>query len=296
VLERASPLIPVLLMCIGSSLIGFSAVFVRLSDLGPLTTGFYRMLFALPLLVVWMRWEKKEKTSQPMIFPNDIVGLLVAGVFFSLDLALWNWSVDYTTIVNSTLLNNTAAFYVPLVMWLLFKEQQSVRVLAAATIGFIGCSLLVGESFSISLQSLLGDIVALLSGLMVACYLISLKQIRDRFLTGFLMFWTGACAAVFLAFFAYIFGESFWPLTVLDFVSILGQAVLVHALGQGLIAYSLGKIPATYAAIILFLAPVTAAVLGWIIYAESLSMLKVVGMVLVMASIMAARQQKIEEE
>jgi len=292
-LKNSPTLASILLMCLGSILIGSSAIFVRLSDLGPLTTGFYRMLFALPLLVVWMRWEKEEQTqpSHNRLFLSDFWGLVIAGAFFAIDLALWNWSIDHTTIVNSTLLNNTAAFYVPLIMWLVFKEKPSPRILIAAAIGFLGCSFLVGESFSISLKNLLGDMVALLSGLMVALYLISLKHIRDRVLTGFLMFWTGGCATLFLGFFSYLAGEGFWPLTLKDFVSIFGQAVLVHALGQGLIAYSLGKIPAAYAAIILFLAPVTGALLGWMLYAESLSMAKLFGMALVMVSIVAVRKK-----
>ncbi len=291
--KTSSTLTSVMLMCLGSALIGSSAVFVRLSDLGPLTTGFYRMLFALPLLMVWMRWEKKEHSHSPpnRIFLSDVWGLIIAGIFFAVDLALWNWSIDYTTIVNSTLLNNTAALYVPLLVWLLFKEKPSRRIIIAAFIGFLGCAFLVGESFSISFKSLLGDMVALLSGLMVALYLISLKHIRDRVLTGFLMFWTGGCATLFLALFSYVAGEAFWPLTLRDFMNILGQAVLVHTLGQGLIAYSLGKIPASYAAVILFLAPVTGALLGWVFYAESLSIAKLFGMALVMVSVVAVRKK-----
>ena len=269
----------------GSIFIGSSAIFVRLSDLGPMTTGFYRLLFALPFLVVWMSWERPEKYLRTTISSRDMWGLILAGAFFAADLALWNWSVDSTTIVNSTLLNNTAAFYVPLIMWILFKEKPSLKILITTLTGFVGCGFLVGESFSISLQSLLGDIVALLSGVTVAFYLIVLKRIRNRMSTGVLMFWTGVCAMAFLGFFAYLSGETFWPLTFQDFLSVFGQAVLAHTLGQGLIAYSLGKIPATSAAIILFLAPVTAAVLGWIIYAENLSMPKLFGMALVMVSI-----------
>lgn len=291
---RDSPILTsILLMCLGSALIGSSAVFVRLSDLGPLATGFYRMLFALPLLMMWMRWEKKDH-SYPLhdrASPRNIWGLIIAGLFFALDLALWNWSIDHTTIVNSTLLNNTAALYVPLLMWLLFKEKPSLRILIAALIGFLGCSFLVGESFSVSFKYLLGDMVALLSGLMVAFYLISLKQIRDHVLTGFLMFWTGGIATLFLALFAYLAREAFWPLSFQDFISIFGQAVLVHTLGQGLITYSLGRIPASYAAIILFLAPVTGALLGWALYAESLSMAKLFGMALVMISIVFVRKR-----
>ncbi len=281
----------VLWACLGSGLIGSSAIFVRLSDLGPITTGFYRMLFALPLLALWMGKEKKEGILQNL-FPIKGFWLFIsAGAFFAFDLALWNWSIDHTTIVNSTLFNNTAAFFVPLLMWIGFREKPPLRFMMATCAGFVGCAFLVGEGISFSLTNLLGDIVALLSGVMVALYLISLKWIREEISTGLLMFWTGAFCMLFLAGLAYLFGESFWPLTFIDFISVISQAVLVHVVGQGLLAYSLGKIPAAYVALILFLAPVTGAILGWIFYAEALNFTKAFGMMLIMVSIMAVQKR-----
>lgn len=278
-------------MCVGSILIGSSAVFVRLSDLGPMTTGFYRMLFALPFLALWMQWERRESPPLEKVFTKDIVGLALAGAFFALDLALWNWSIDRTTIVNSTLFNNTAAFFVPLILWIVFGEKQSLRFILATLTGFSGCVFLIGESFTISFETLLGDIVALLSGLLVALYLIALQRIRDRVSTGFLMFWTGGFSLLFLGLFSYLSGEAFWPLTLKDALSVFGQAILIHTIGQSLLAYSLGRISATYAGLILFLAPLTGAILGWVFYAESLSLIKLFGMVLIMASILAVKKQ-----
>lgn len=279
-------------MCVGSIFIGSSAVFVRLSDLGPLSTGFYRMLFSLPLLAIWMKWDKHEGISHHELFKKGKIEIFLAGLFFALDLALWNLSVQYTTLVNSTLLNNTAAFFVPLTLWIVFREKPSFRVICAALIGFIGCALLVGESLSVSYKNLLGDMLALVSGLIVAFYLIALKKVRSLSSTGFLMFWTGVCSTFFLGLFSYCGGVSFWPLTEKGLVSVLGQAVLVQVFGQGLLAYSLGKISATYASIALFLAPVTSAILGLILYGESLSHLKVCGMAFIMLSIVSIGKRR----
>lgn len=288
--QTQNSLKPLLLACLGSILIGSSAIFVRLSDLGPISTGFYRMLFALPLLALWMGWERKIGIFSEFLPAKGKSDLLFAGAFFALDLALWNWAIDQTTIVNSTLFNNTAAFFVPLIMWLFFKKKQSLRFVIAISIGFVGCFCLIGTSFSISFKNLLGDLVALGSGIMVALYLISLQRIRGGVSTGLLMFWTGLSSLLFLGILSFVSGESFWPFTYKDGISFFGQAVLVHVVGQSLLAYSLGKIPATYAALILFLAPVTGAVLGWVIYAEALGSLEILGMILIMVSIVAMRK------
>jgi drug/metabolite transporter (DMT)-like permease len=263
----------IIFMCVGSVLIGTSPIFVRLSDLGPMATGFYRMLLALPLLGLWMKWERKSNLVHNKLQGNDFVILVFAGALFALDLGLWNWSVDHTTIVNSTLFNNTAAFFVPLIMWVFFQKTPSFRFILATSVGFIGCILLIGQSISLSYENLLGDVIALSSGLMVALYLISLKYIRERISTGFLMFWTGFFSFIFLSLFVYLSGESLGPFTFQDAISIAGQAVLVHTIGQSLLAISLGKISSSYAALILFLAPVNAAVLGWLIYSEALGIM-----------------------
>ena len=292
--SRAIPLIPILMASAGGILLGFSPIFVRLSDLGPMTTGFYRMLFALPFFLIWVSWEKKLVTHQKIhvCTRKDYFIMVLGGVFFTLDLALWNWSLDYTAIVNATLFNNTAAFFVPLLLWLLFGEKQPHSFIIAAGFGFFGCILLAGDSFTVSMRYLLGDIVSLGSGVMVALYVITIKRIRDRLPTGILMLWTGVATLGGMGILGLLFNESFWPLTSHDMVSVLGQAILVHVAGQGLLAYSMGKIPASYGALIMLLAPVTAALLGWILYQENLSLTKLIGIAIVMASIVAVRQKR----
>ena len=276
----------------GGITIGFSPVFVRISDLGPMTTGFYRMLFALPLVYAWMRYEQKIPPKTDFsLSKNDHKVMALAGFFFAADLALWNWSIDYTAIVNSTLFNNTASFFVPLLLWVIFKESQPLRLILGSFCGFIGCAFLVSESFSISLGQLYGDLAALVSGVTVAAYVICIKKIRDRVQTGTVMFWTGLYCVVGMLFFSLLFGESFWPLTKMDVLSVFGQAVIVHVIGQGLLAYAMGKIPASYGALIMLLSPATAAQLGWIFFGEILSMPKIIGITIILGSIISVKQR-----
>ena len=47
------------LLC-GMVLTSFSAIFVRLSELGPTATAFHRLLLALPVLWLWRALEGKE--------------------------------------------------------------------------------------------------------------------------------------------------------------------------------------------------------------------------------------------
>ena len=106
------------------------------------------------------------------------------------------------------------------------------------------------------------------------------------------MFWTGISSLIGLAFFGFIFKESFWPLTDYDLVSIVGQGFFIHVIGQGCLAYAMGRIPPSYSALIMLLAPVTAAFAGWVIYSESLTPLKIIGIIIIMSSILAVRRKR----
>ena len=286
------PVFSIFMACVGSILTGFSPIFVKASDLGPMTTGFYRLLFSLPLLWIWMRREEDNGAERKQsITYNDAFIIGLAGAFFSFDLALWNWSIDYTAIVNATLFNNTSAFFVPLVMWLVFSQTQSRRTFLTAVSGFMGCALFGFESFHISMNNLMGDIVAILSGLMVTAYVITVKRIRGRLSTGLVMFWTSIVSLMGMGVFGILFQESFWPLTANDWFSVLGQGLLVHVMGQGFLAYSFGKIPASYGALVMLLASVMAAFLGWLIYGEALSFMKIIGVSIILVSIGADRRE-----
>lgn len=284
----------ILLACIGASLLGTSPLFVRMSDIDSVATGFYRMLFAMPLLFIWMMMERKS--NGPTVFSKKSLSIIIlAGIFFAFDLALWNWSIDHTAIVNSTLFNNTAVFFVPLIMWAFYGEKQSVRFITGVTAGLFGVYLMFQESFHISLDHVVGDIVAIASGLMVGLYVIAVKEVRQNMSAGTLMFAISVPCVLGLALLTYLWGESFGPLTLRDGFSIFGQAVLVHTIGQGCLAYSMGRIPASYSALILLLAPVNAAVWGLLFYDESLSLMKTSGMIIIMLSILFVRERKKEE-
>ncbi len=292
-LAKNPSLATIFMACTGGIILGFSAVFVRISDLGPMTTGFYRMLFALPLVYAWMRYEQKtHPKEEAIISKKDHVTIALAGIFFSVDLALWNWSIDFTTVMNSTLFNNTASFFVPLLLWIFFKESQPLRLVLGSLCGFLGCAVLASESFSISLGQLVGDMAALASGVMVASYVICVKKIRDRVQAGALMFYSGLYCTIGMLFFSFLFGETFWPLTRMDVFSIFGQAVIVHVIGQGLLAYAMGKIPASYGALIMLLAPATAAQMGWIFFGEMLSIPKTIGITIILISIISVKQRR----
>ena len=122
----------------GASAIGLAPIFVRLSELGPVATAFYRLLLALPVLGVWLLFENRRATTVPRA---DRKLLLAAGLFFAADLAVWHWSIRFTTVANATLLANSAPLFVTLASWLWLGERIRSRFLLGMAIAFSGAVL-----------------------------------------------------------------------------------------------------------------------------------------------------------
>ena len=49
--------------------------------------------------------------------------LILAGVFFGIDMAIWNWSIMFTSVAHATLLANTAPIFVTLISYFYLRNK-----------------------------------------------------------------------------------------------------------------------------------------------------------------------------
>ena len=108
---------------IGASAIGLAPIFVRLSLLGPVATGFWRVFLAMPVFLLLM--DRKQLGTEATHFDAKWKALAVTlpGIFFGFDMALWNTSVNTTSVANATLLTNISPIFVAIVSWFMFGER-----------------------------------------------------------------------------------------------------------------------------------------------------------------------------
>src|SRR5687767_13575938 len=90
--------LPALLL--GATAIGLAPIFVRISDVGPITTAFYRLFLALPVLGLWWWFERGKRA--PSFDASTWRWLFVAGLCFAGDLSVWHWSILTTSVANAT--------------------------------------------------------------------------------------------------------------------------------------------------------------------------------------------------
>jgi drug/metabolite transporter (DMT)-like permease len=278
------PALPALLL--GATCIALSPIFVRLSDVGPTASAFWRVALAAPLLWPLLALAPRTARSRP-----DWRLLLAAGFAFAGDLAFWHWSIQFTSVANSTLLANLASLFVTLVAWIFWRERPSALFAVGLAAALGGVVLLVHTSLAFSSTALLGDALGVVTAVFYAGYILAVKGLRDRGAgTLYLMAVTTTLTAVLLLPVALASGEALLPQSAAGWLKLVGLAWISHCAGQGLIAYSLAHLPAAFSSVSLLFQPVMAAVFAWIVLAEPLAPLQMLGGAVVLAGIHLARR------
>jgi drug/metabolite transporter (DMT)-like permease len=296
------------LLC-GATGIGFAPILVRLSETGPISTAFYRLFFALPVLWIWMELTKPDPARAETAGAAPQLGEIVpsprlparasafwlfgaAGFFFAGDMAFWHWSIQLTTVANSTLLTNFAPFFVMLGARFLFFERITPALVFGLILAFGGGAMLVGASVQLSIEHVWGDLLALVAALFYAGYLLTVKFLRRHFSTATIMARSALVSAPILGLIALASGDSFRILSLQGWAVLLMLALISHAGGQSLIAYALAHLKAAFSSVSLLLQPVVAAILAWIILSEPLAALQVLGGLIILAGIFTASRGK----
>ncbi len=281
----AHPARAVLAVAIGAALLGFAPIGLRLSDLGPQATALWRFAFALPVLGVLLLLQRGPR-APPALLPI----LALAGVSFGLDIAFWHAALTQTSVLNATLASNMTPLIAAAAGWVLFKERIGAGYALGVAVALSGAVLLsvaraqAGGAMG-GARGLSGDVMGLISAVWYAGYLIILRGARARASTIAVMFITTAAAGVFALAVTLAVGEPLWPHTARGWGVLIGLGLVVHVGGQGLIAYGLGKLPIALSTVLLWVQPIAAAGLSWILFGEALTPLALGGAALVLIGV-----------
>jgi drug/metabolite transporter (DMT)-like permease len=277
----------------GALAIGSSGIFVRLSETGPTATAFWRGGLALPLLAVWAWLERRPRVSPVGVAGMGSVSLrepllVWAGVFFAGDLALWHASLMLTSVAASSLEANCAPMLVTLFAWALWGERPRLPFLLALALA--GMLLILAPKLGGGGHALLGDALGLGTACFYAAYILAVARLRGRYGTGIVMFVSTLVFTLILLPLALL--QKFLPVTAAGWWVLVGCAVTAQVLGQGLIAYALAHLPATFGAVGLYVQVVAAGVYAWLLLGERLAPVQIVGGAVVLVAIALARRSR----
>jgi drug/metabolite transporter (DMT)-like permease len=278
-------------LVIGAFAMGASPIFVRLADVGPFASAFWRCALALPFLALWAWTEPKE--TRAMLSTDRAV--ILSGLFFAGDLFFWHLSILATTVANATFIATMAPVWVAFGAWMVFREKISQSNFIGLALCLIGGAALIGQSYSFAPERLIGDGYALVTSLFFGLYMLAVSNARTRLKigAGSLAFMSAAVTCAILFVIAMLLETNFMPRTLNGWLTLLSLAIVSQVIGQGLLAVALGRLPATFSSLVIFLEAVGAAALGWLVLNESLGTLQLFGGILILLGIWVARPRTV---
>jgi drug/metabolite transporter (DMT)-like permease len=269
----------ILLEVVAIASLATGGIFVKLSVLPPIGTGFYRVLFSIPLLFPFIYREARN------VAKKDILMILLAGGFLAGDLALWNISFHLTTVANGNLLANLVSFTIIPVSYFVFKEKMPKNFFMGLFVVLFGVILLMSGKINPSIDNFIGDLYAFSTSIFYALFMLMVYRLRDRVgaltIMGVSAF--GTCIVLFFVMLA-VEGISY-PQHLTELYPLIGLAIVSQICGQGLLSFCLGKVQASLSSIIVLAQPVIAAVYASLLFSEQLSSIEMLGIVITLIGI-----------
>jgi drug/metabolite transporter (DMT)-like permease len=281
----AGVLAPFAALVIGALAMGASPIFVRLADVGPFTSAFWRVTLALPLLYAWtLLADGKESQDQRFSNPAILAGLAFAG-----DLLFWHLSIVHTTVANATFFATLAPIWVVLFGWLFFHQRVTAGVLAGLALCIVGGAGLVAQSLHLRPAGALGDAYGAATGVFFGLYFLAVQAARKKASAARLTFEATVVTAAVLFVVAAVFERSIWPHSLRGVAALVAMAWVSHTGGQGLLSIALGRLPAAFSSLVIFLEAIAAAGLGYLVLGEPVTSTQAVGGLAILLGIFVAR-------
>jgi len=276
---------PRLRLFIGAALISLSPVWVKLVNVSPTTSGFYRVLIGGVALTAYLllRSQRLQLSRQAWLM------ISVAAVFLTLDLWFWHRSIIYVGPGLATLLANFQVFFMMLAGIVLLRQIPRPMQLIAVPMALFGLALIVGFDWNDRPPDYqLGIMFGFLTAVVYAAYLLSLRHIRQqspyRLPTREIAV-VSLLTAVMLAATAVLEGESLAITDMADLGWLVGYGLLSHSLGWLFIASSLPQVTTVEAGLALLLQPTLS--FGWdvVFFDRSMTTIELIGAAIALVAI-----------
>ena len=266
---------------------GTVGVFVRaIEGMSPLGIAFSRLFIAAIFFSFFLAATGRLVTVVGTL--RNFRSFCFLGFFVSLHLYLYMISLTLTFIANAVLLINTAPIFVLILSPFLIGESITKRDIAAVVLTFLGSAFIIGmDVIRFGGTTLMGDLLALASGLFYALYTLQTRKLRKSYPTYMTMFWFYAFGALVILSIKLLFGGSFisGEFGTRD-AFFIGLLVLLPTFGGHILyAKSLGYIPAANVSNSALIEAVAGTLFALIFYREFPGLWIVPGIILVLMGI-----------
>lgn len=264
---------PRLALICGILCISIFPILVKLRLTPGLISAFYRMAFAISLLLPYVLITKSFK------IPNTKLVLLAAlcGVLFASDVAVWNIAIQESSATQASLLTNLSPLWVGIGSYFFLKTKPATNFWIGTSIALFGMITLVGFSFFINLSFDKAFLLAVLSGILYSIYLLVSKNVLSE--VDVLSFMTIALLAssLYLGILCYALDEPFTGFSNTGWFVLVLQAVICQLCAWLSISYATKHMRATRVSLSLLSQAVLTSILAWLFLDEMITVQMLIG-------------------
>ncbi|MFC3712453.1 DMT family transporter [Sphingoaurantiacus capsulatus] len=272
---------------LGSAILSAGPLLVRLSDVGPLSSAFWRVgLAVVPLMMLARLTASRAAPVEGAPAKAHWGWFVAAGFCFAADLSTWHLGIERTTLANAALFANSASFLYPLWGYLVARTWPSRPAAAALLLAGLGITLLMGLSADVSPRNLAGDLLCLVAAVFYTGYFVAMERARGSHSALAALGWATFVCALMLLPVALAAPGAFWPG---DWTPLVLLALGSQVIGQGLIIFALPHIAPVAAGLGLLIQPLLSAAFGFVWFGERLSGLEAAGMIAILVALVLVR-------
>lgn len=275
----------VILIVIGSVLISFSAVFVRLANVGPTEAGLYRNIFGTIalLIIVAVRRESLWRGWTPFGFAT------LAGALFAIDLFCWHRSIHYLGPGLATIMGNFQVVVLAIVGVFVFREKVTWRLFVSIPLVFVGLLMLVGIDWNgLEPAYKIGIGLGVATAVTYAGFLLVLRRSQRapvRLGAASNLTLITIMTGVFLSLVVGIEGGDMRIPDSATWMWLIAYGVICQAIAWVIISRGIAVVPASLAGLLLLLQPTLTFVWDIIIFRRPTTLVEGVGAALALGAI-----------
>lgn len=272
---------PRLALAFGILCISIFPILVKLSLTPGLISAFYRMAFAVALLLPFVFITKKFTLPKT----NILLLAILCGVLFASDVAVWNIAIQTSSATQASLLTNLSPLWVGIISYVFLKTKPATNFWIGTAVALFGMAMLVGFKFFLELDFDTAFLLAVLSGVLYSIYLLVSKKVLSQMDVLSFMTISLLASTVYLAAVCLWMNEPFSGFSDMGWYVLLIQAVVCQLLAWISISYATQHMRPTRVSLSLLGQAVLTSILAWLFLDEKITLHMIIGGLILLVGI-----------
>ncbi|MCE6989394.1 DMT family transporter [Dyadobacter sp. CY323] len=275
-------------LIIGVISISIFPVLVKWTPVSGITSAFYRMVFGFVLILPYVLISKKFTVPKKELW----LPIILCGLIFATDIAVWNLSIHYSNATQATLLTNLSPVWVGIGTFFFLPDKPKLRFWIGTLIALAGMVILIGFEAFTEMRLDKGFGLAILSGILYATYMLISKTVLNKLDIISFMTLNMAVSSLYLFAICLFFEQPVRGFTPSIWTVFLVQGLICQLVGWLSINYAVKKMDAKSVSLALLSQAIVTGIFAWAFIGEKITVQMIMGGIVILAGIAITYQTK----